>query len=74
MKTKPFIGNTKFLDSEITGNCVRVCKDTLFSAETQTIYWKHPYHRDLTLLALMVLLFHFSSPPPTPQKWGFILL
>ena len=32
MKRKRFIGNTKFLTFEITGNCVLVCKDTSFSA------------------------------------------
>jgi hypothetical protein len=29
MKTKQFIGNTKFLDSDISKKIVRVCKDPL---------------------------------------------
>ena len=38
MKTKPFIGNTQFLDSDITENFVRVCKDRNFLQENKTIY------------------------------------
>ena len=37
-KTKPFIGNTQFLDSDITENFVRVCKDRNFLQENKTIY------------------------------------
>ncbi len=44
-KQKRFIGNTKFQSSDITEKLVRVCEDTLFLPENQTIYWKQPYHK-----------------------------
>ncbi len=31
MKNRPFVGNTKYLDSDILEKFVQVCKDTLFS-------------------------------------------